>query len=114
MPIERLPNDIIVPRKRRPPNRTSRQNPRQEVFNREYRGLLKRNNKPPGTNPNPPHFVGVCCLNGEEYWISAWPGRYSSGGQKYLSLVFQLKERPGEPGESPVQYNPSDETPPPF
>lgn len=39
---------------------------------------------------NSPSFIGICKLQDQEYWISAWVNEKK--GKKYFSLSFNEKE----------------------
>ena len=55
-------------------------------------GVLRRGKKVK-THEKDPDFVGMCKVNGENFWIQAWI-RETEKGRKYFRLFFRRRNAP--------------------
>jgi hypothetical protein len=58
----------------------------------DFKGRLFQNRDKDADHPKRPDLQGSCILAGVEYWLSGWHNVAKKTGDKYISLVFKLKE----------------------
>lgn len=72
---------------------------------KDLSGVLFKNKRK--TTDRHPDYTGTALINGQEYWLSSWINTPKNGGDKYMSLMLNLKDENG-PKTPPKPYNQAD------